>query len=186
MIKDFAFTPAPAPALDGYATCKAECMVNIPADQFFDWYMLEPLENFMLGTLIVPPIIATMACPGPAWGRAGSARKIFFKDGTVALERILTTNLPHSYFYQPWAYTNPVRLMSDYATSTMSVIDEGGKTRIVWDYGFHARYAVLKPFLQAFVSLDWKRNLQNGLKIIKAHLDVHGTSKRIHEVQKAA
>jgi hypothetical protein len=36
--------------------------------------------------------------------------------------------------------------------------------------------------VKLFVTLDWKRNLMNGLKIIKAHLEVHGTSKRIHEV----
>lgn len=186
MIKDFPFTPAPAPAPDSYATCRVECVVDVPANQFFDWYMHEPIENFMHGTLIVPPIVATTPVDGPRWGEPNSARKIFFKDGTVALERILSTDLPRSYHYQPWAFTNPVRLISDYATSTMSAHDENGKTRIVWDYGFHARYAFTKPFLQAFVSLDWKRNLENGLKALKAHLDVYGTSKRIHDVKKAA
>jgi hypothetical protein len=53
MIKDFPFTPAPAPALDGYATCRVECVVDVPANQFFDWYMHEPIENFMHGTLIL-------------------------------------------------------------------------------------------------------------------------------------
>lgn len=180
------FTPAPEPAKDGYATCRVESLINIPAESFFDWYMHEPIENFMLGTLIVPPITGTEALPGPAWGEAGAARKIFFKDGSSSLERILSTDLPRSYSYQPWAYTSPVRLLSDYATSTMNALPEGDTTRIVWDYGFHARNAIAKPLLKGFVSLDWKRNLENGLAVLKKHLEAHGTARRIHEVAKAA
>lgn len=172
---------APDPADNGYATCRVEDVIAVPADSFFDWYMFEPIENFMLGTLIVPPITGTEPIDGPAWGEPGAARKIFFKDGTSSLERILSTDLPRSYSYQPWAYTSPVRFLSDHAVSTMSALPEGDATRIVWDYGFHPKNALAKPLLQGFVSLDWKRNLQNGLNVIKQHLEAHGTAKRIHE-----
>ncbi len=186
MTSTSSFTPAPQPAKDGYATCCVETVINIPADSFFDWYMFEPLENFMMGALIVPRITGTELLPGPAWGQPGAARKILFKDGTSALERILSTDLPRSYSYQPWAYTSPVRLLSDYAICTMSALPQDGKTRIVWDYGFHARNAIAKPLLQGFVSTDWKRNLENGLKVLKQHLETYGTAKRIHEARKAA
>lgn len=179
-------TPAPEPAKDGYATCRVEILIDIPAEKFFDWYIGEPVENFMLGSVMVPAIVATRPLPGPAWGEPGAARQFTFKDGTVASERILSTDFPRSYSYQPWAYDNPVRLLSDYATSTMSALPEGGKTRIVWDYGFHARQGWMVPLLQAFVSLDWSRNLNNGLKVLKSHLETHGTSLHIHEVRKAA
>ena len=176
----------PELAKDGYATCRIETIVDVPADSFFDWYMREPVENFMVGSVMVPPIVATKPLPGPEWGMTGAARHFTFKDGTVALERILSTDLPRSYTYQPWAYDNPIRLLSDHAVSTMSALPEDGKTRIVWDYGFHARQGWMVPLLQAFVSLDWSRNLANGLKIIKAHLEAHGTAQRIHEMKKAA
>lgn len=172
---------APEPAKDGYARCRVEGTIAIPADTFFDWYMYEPLENFMHGAMIVPGIARTEPLPGPEWGKAGSARKIVFRDGSTALERILSTDLPRSYSYQPWAYTNPVRIMSDYAVSDMSAVPEGDGTRIVWDYGFHARSRLFMPLLQAFVSINWSRNLENGLKVFKAHLETHGTAKRIHE-----
>lgn len=182
-----AFTPAPHPADDNnYATCRVEAVIGIRADAFFDWYMHEPIENFMLGTLMVPRITRTEPLPGPAWGEPGAARKIWFKDGTTSLERILSTDLPRSYSYQPWAYTNPVKLISDYATSTMAAVPEGDQCRIVWDYGFHAKYSWARPMLRAFVHLDWKRNLEGGLKVIKAHLETHGTARRIHEAAKAA
>ena len=133
----------------------------------------------MLGTLIVPPITGTEALPGPAWGEPGSARKITFKDGTTSLERILATDLPRSYRYQPWAYTNPVRFLSDYAVSSMRVEPLGGKARVIWDYSFHARNTLAKPFLQLFVTFDWKRNLANGLTVVKEHLETNGPSGRI-------
>ena len=175
------YPPAPEPAKDGYARCRVEGTIAIPADSFFDWYLYEPLENFMHGALIVPGIAATEPLPGPQWPEAGAARKIVFRDGSIALERILSTDLPRSYSYQPWAYTNPVRIMSDYAVSTMNALPDGDGTRIVWDYGFHARSSLFMPLLQAFVSINWTRNLDNGLKVFKQHLETHGTAMRIHE-----
>ncbi len=180
------FTPAPEPAKDGYASCRAETFINMPAAGFLDWYLYEPIENFMFATMIVPAITHCEPLPGPAWGETNSARKIFFKDGTTALERILSLNLPHSYSYQSWAYTSPVKLMSDHAVATMTALSENGGTRIVWDYGFHARHPMLKPAVQGFVSLNWKRHLENGLGVLKRHLETHGTAKRIHDVAKAA
>ncbi len=164
-----------------YAHCRLEEVIDLPAESFFDWYLSEPIENFMLGTLVVPPITGTEALPGPDWGEPGAARKIFFKDGSTALERILSTDLPNGYRYQPWAYTSPVRLLSDYAVSEMRVAPENGKTRLTWNYAFHARNGIALPVLKLFVSLDWKRNLANGLRVLKAHLELHGTDKRIHE-----
>ncbi|MEE9375707.1 MAG: SRPBCC family protein [Rhizobiaceae bacterium] len=174
-----------APLLDSndanYAHCCCEIIIDLKAQDFFDWYMHEPIENFMHGTLIVPPITGTEPLPGPKWGKQGAARKITFKDGTVASEKILSLNLPLEYHYQPWAYNNPVRLLSDYAKSTMRAEPMGDKTRIVWDYSFHARNMVALQPLKLFMMLDWKRNLENGLKVLKAHLEEHGTCKRIHE-----
>lgn len=171
--------PEPHGPGDLYASTSVETVIDIAPDNFFAWYLFEPIENFMLGTLIVPPITATEALPGPAWGEAGSIRKITFKDGTTSLERILSTDLPRSYRYQPWAYTNPVRVLSDYAVSSMRVEPIGGKCRVVWDYSFHARYRFAKPLLQLFVTLDWRRNLANGLKIVKQHLETAGPASRI-------
>ena len=174
---------APAPAAEDalYARCRLEEVIDLPADTFFDWYMHEPIENFMLGTLVVPPITGTELLAGPEWGEPGAARKIHFKDGTTALERILETDLPNGYSYQPWAYTSPVRLLSDYAVSEMRALPEDGKTRIVWDYAFHARNGIALPVLKLFVKLDWKRNLAGGLKVLKTHLETHGTVKQIHD-----
>ena len=95
--------PAPEPDLVGklYASTTVATVIDMPPEDFFAWYLHEPIENFMLGTLIVPPITATQAIPGPEWGKPGSSRKIFFKDGTTSLERILSTDLPRSYKYQP-------------------------------------------------------------------------------------
>ena len=63
----------------------------------------------------------------------------------------------------------------------MQALPEDGKTRIVWDYAFHARNGIALPVLKLFVTLDWKRNLANGLSVLKKHLETHGTDKRIHE-----
>jgi hypothetical protein len=180
------FTPAPELAKDGYATCTVETVIDIPADTFFDWYLFEPVESFMVGSVMVPAIIATQPLESPAWPQPGSTRKYTFKDGTVALEHIVSTNLPRSYSYQAWAYDNPVRFLSDHAKATMSALPEGNKTRVVWEYGFHARQSWMVPLLQIFVSLDWTRNLNNGLKVLKSHLETHGTSHHIDDVKRAA
>ncbi len=182
MSLDFTAAPETDSNSATYACVRVEETIDVPADEFMGWYMFEPIENFMLGTIVVPPITGTEPLPGPAWGEPGAARRIFFRDGTVSLERILSTDFPRGYSYQPWAYTNPVRLLSDHAVSTMRAEPEGAMTRIVWDYGFHARSRMARPLLQLFVSLDWKRNLQGALRALKMHLEVHGTAKRIHEI----
>ena len=61
----------------------------------------------------------------------------------------------------------------------MRVGPEGNKARIVWDYSVHARNSLVKALLHLFVTLDWKRNLANGLKVVKKHLETRGPSRRI-------
>ncbi len=180
---NFASAPSPAGIESGYARCRVEEVFNVPFDGFLEWFVHEPVENFLLGTMIVPAISGTEALAGPAWGMPGSARKIFFKDGSTSLERIVETDFPSSYTYQPWAYTNPVRFLSDYALATASVVNEKNQTRFVWDYGFHARNGLALPLLRAFVRLDWKRNMANGLAVLKKRIEVHGIKHRIHEMQ---
>jgi hypothetical protein len=165
-----------------YAHCRVEETLPIKAETFFDWYMQEPISNFMIGTLIVSPVTGVKSVPGQIFGEPGGNRIVEFKDGTIAYERVLTSDFPRQYFYQPYAFTNPVRLISDHAKATMKAVPEGDHTRIVWDYAFHARHKMFVPILRFFVSMDWARNMRNGLKVIKKHIEVHGTSKHIHEV----
>lgn len=156
----------------------------IPADVFFDWYIGEPIENFMHGTLMVPPIVGTKTTTDGPYGGGGSDRLIFFRDGTLARERVLSTDFPRTFTYQPYAYTNPMRLFSDHAKATMSAFPDGDGTRVVWDYAFHARRKIYLPIVRLFVQMDWKRNLANGLAVLREHLEhleQHGTARRIHE-----
>jgi len=174
-----------APKVDtnesNYAHCRVEEVIDMQATDFFEWYLRQRLENFMKGTMVVPPITGSEALEGPQWGEVDSARKIFFKDGTEALERIIATDFPNGYEYQPWAYTSPVRLLSDFATSNMRAVQDGDQTRIIWDYAFHSKSALALPVLKLFVMLDWKRNLTGGLKIIKQHIEAHGTAVDLHQ-----
>jgi hypothetical protein len=175
-----------APDIDpndkNYAHCRVEEILPVKAEAFFDWYMKEPIKNFMRGTLIVSPVTGEKALPNQTYGVIGHSRFIEFKDRTSAYERVLSTDFPRAYSYQPYAFTNPVRLISDHAKATMTAVPEGDHTRIIWDYAFHARHWMFLPLLRGFVSLDWKRYLKNGLNVIKAHLAVHGVDKRIDEV----
>lgn len=168
------------PVLDtdesNYAHCQVTERVPVSADQFFAWYMKQPIEAFMLGTAFVSPIIGTEPLEGPAFGAIGSRRKIFFKDGTVASEAITSADFPRAYSYLPYAYNNPIRLFSDYAKATMSVVPDGDQTLIVWDYAFHARNRMGLQVVKLFVKLDWARNLGNALKVIRKHLETHGAN----------
>ncbi|QDZ02060.1 hypothetical protein FQ775_17660 [Nitratireductor mangrovi] len=174
--------PALDPDESNYAHCQVVDVLPIRAERFFDWYIDEPIENFMLGTPFVSPVLGCEPLPGDPYGVPGSERLIKFKDGTVARERILSTDFPNSYFYMPYAYDNPIRLFSDHAKGRMTALPEGDNARIVWDYAFHARNRLALNVVKLFVALDWKRNMANGLKVIKAHLAEHGPEKRIHEV----
>ncbi len=175
-----------APDLDlneaNYAHCQVTEILPIPANEFFDWYMKEPPESFMLGTLVVPPIVSTEVISKEKFGTVGSARFFKFKDGTVAYEEVLSANFPEKYSYLPYGYDNPIHFLSDHAKSTMRVEADGENTRVIWDYAFHAKNKFTLPLVKLFVSLDWKRYLTNGLTVIRSHLETHGTSKQIHEV----
>lgn len=176
----------PAPELDldesNYAHCQVTETLSIPAEDFFDWYMKEPIENFMLGTLVVSPVTRVEPLTDIPFGEPGSARLIHFKDRTVARERVLTNDLPKQYSYQPYGYNNPMHLLADYAKATMRIEPYGDGSRIVWDYAFHAKNKAVLPLVKLFVKLDWTRNLKGGLKVIKDHLDANGTSVHIHDV----
>lgn len=179
-----------APQLDSdesnYATCQVSEVMPVAWDAFFDWYMAEPIENFMRGTLIVPPITGTQLVGCDRFLEPGSTRRIAFRDGTIAWETVLSTDFPRSYSYMPYAYTNPMRLFSDHAKATMTVAPEGESARVIWDYAFHARSKAVLPVVKLFVTLDWKRNLSKGLAVIKAHLAEHGTQRRIDQAPAAA
>ncbi len=179
--------PHDAPDIDAdgsnYAHCSVSILIDIKPAEFFEWYTAQRLEDFLLGTLVVPPITHTEMLEGPDWGAKDSARKIFFKDGTVALERITATDYPNSYEYQPWAYTSPVRFLSDYAKARTRALEENGQTRIVWDYAFHCKGSWALPLLKLFVQLDWKRNMTRAMDVIQSHLADHGTALHLNDAK---
>lgn len=176
----------PAPDIDpdesNYAHCQVSEELSVPADAFFDWYMKEPIENFMLGTLVVSPVTGVEPLSDKPFGEVGSARLIHFKDGTIARERVLTNDLPRQYSYQPYGYNNPMHLLADYAKATMRIEPHGEGSRVIWDYAFHAKNKAALPLVKLFVKLDWNRNLTGALKIIKHHLEHHGPTVHIHAV----
>lgn len=174
---------APALTLDDglYAPCRAEIEINMEAKRFFDWYMNEPVENYMLRTLLVPSLTGFEMLEGPDWGKKDSARKLFFTDGTICLERILEEDFPRSYSYQPWAYDNPVSLISNHAHSTMRAEDVDGCTRIVWDYAFHAKNRICLPPLKLFMAGNWRPHLEAALARMRDHLETAGPDVHMHE-----
>jgi hypothetical protein len=175
---------APEVDLDdaNYAHCQVTETFQIHPDQFLKWLLNEPLENFMLGTMVVSPIVGTELLSEEAYGAAGTSRLIHFKDKTIAKERVLSENFPESYSYQAYGYNNPIRFLADYAKAAMRVEADGENTRLIWDYAFHSKNKAALSVVKLFVSLDWKRNMTNALAIVKAHLEEHGPSVHIHEV----
>ncbi len=177
----------PIPEIDpdesNYAHCQVTEILPIAADTFFDWYMAEQPENFMRGTMLVSPMVGVEQLSAEPFGAPGTTRLFHFKDGTVAREIVLASDFPRKYSYQPYGYDNPIHFLSDHAKATMRADpNSDGTTLVTWDYAFHAKNKFALPPVGLFVSLDWKRNLANALKVIKAHLEVYGTSRQMGEV----
>ncbi len=176
----------PVPTIDpdesNYAHCRVVETLPIAADSFFEWFMAEKPENLMRGTVLVSPVIRTEKLTAEPFGAPGTSRMFYFKDGTIAREVILSSDFPREYSYQPYGYDNPIHILSDYAKATMRAEPEGDRTRVIWDYAFHAKNKYALQPVKLFVSFDWKRNLTNALKVMKAHLEVHGASKQIDDV----
>lgn len=177
----------PAPPLDpneaNYARCQVTEVLPVPFGTFFDWYFVEPVEHFMRGTVTVAAITSVENIPGFTYGRPREPRIYHFRDGTRAYEHVLESNFPHGYSYQSWAFTNPVKFICDHAKARMRAEPDGtGRTKITWDYAFHARNRLVLPFLQLFVGVEWRRSMRSVLGILKAHLARHGTTSQIHDV----
>jgi len=177
----------PIPPVDkdeaNYAHCQVSEVFPIPAEEFFAWYMAEKPENFMKGTLLVSPVTGVEPLSEEPFGPTGTTRLFHFKDGTIAREVVLSNKFPKEYSYQPYGYDNPICHLSDYAKATMSVEPHAEGCRVVWDYAFHAKNKYALQVVKIFVSLDWKRNLENALGIIKNHFEIHGTSKHMDETK---
>ncbi|MGB6118788.1 MAG: SRPBCC family protein [Mesorhizobium sp.] len=179
-----------APEIDpveiNYAHCQVTEYLPIKADDFFDWYLSQPMENFMPGSLIVPAIATTDNVGAHSYGSVGSTRRIKFKNGKTAYERVFYTNFPRSYSYQPYAYMIPISLFSDYAKATMTVLPEGDGCKVVWDYAFHARNSLSLNFVRLFVKLEWTRYLSSALELMRNRLEQQTASAQGHGAGRVA
>jgi len=160
-----------------YAHCQVSETLPIAPDSFFDWFMNEPPENLMLGTLLVSPMTGTEPLSEEGFGAPGTKRMFHFKDGTIAREVMLETDLPKRISYQPYGYNNPICFLSDHAKASMRVDPHKDGALITWDYAFHAKNKFALQLVKLFVSLDWKRNLRNALKVMKSKLEDMGVSE---------
>lgn len=164
-----------APELDpdnsNYAHCQLVDILPIPADKFLDWFLAVPLEDYMLGSMIVPVITGTRPLSEKPYGTAGTSRIIDFRDKSECRECIISTDFPNSYFYQPYGFTSPLRFLSDHAKSTMhcEAVDKD-TTRIVWDYAFHARNKIALQLIRIFVKVDWMRYMKGAIDTLKVQL----------------
>ena len=172
----------PAPAIDAAANYASHTVVReFPMDRvtLMEWmrpsgFQSEDPNGFGRIVLameptdaITPPVEATYFTG--QWPEAGAVRRIGFPDGHVALERVLTNDLPASFTYQTWGYTTKAGRNIDYVLGEQ-IFDElpDGTTRMTWTYSLKPTQGWKRRFVQGFVDSDVGPFLEQAMDVVVA------------------
>lgn len=159
------------PASSKYPQTTVTTIVDAPIGQAFDYIAPIYLPHIFPGAGLIPGITDTSVREG--WNKAGLTRTVYFADGSICQETMLTYNAPTSFSYKNEQFTSPVlgALMHRFEGEWLFTELGDGRTQIKWTYRTIPKNYFARLFVRAVLIRFFKKMLQQALDISKQDLE---------------
>ena len=159
------------PAQKGnFPVARVETTINYPIEGAFEYMVPMDLEHIFTPYKNLPGIDSTSN--EEPWYYPGMHRTIYFDDGSISQEYLLTVT-PHSSFtYKVVDFTSPLRGLVKQINGQWTFTEsKTGSTYISWAYEFEPKHFIARFLINTVVKKRIKVPMQNALNIMKEELE---------------
>ena len=145
--------------------CRAEVVVDRPVSEVFERAAArtEGLARYFTGNApLVPAIAHARLVDASDPPRAGVLREVKLGDGSRIVERVLAFEAPTLHRYEMAEMNRMQRLFCSNMIGEWRFADEGGRTRVTWDYTIFQQ-GVLGALVGKLVARSFERAMQRCL-----------------------
>lgn len=115
-------------------------------------------------------VVKTVVNKGP-YTTVGASRTVYFDDGSTIVEQ-LTEFDPFSYYaYSVTDITNALRHLTNLGYGQWWFEERAAVTHVKWTYSFVPKNVVARLFLSVFLSLFYKKFMNQALQLAKGQLE---------------
>ncbi len=153
-----------------YPQTKIIMTVNAPIDSAFNYIVPVDLSHIFRRYKNLPAITKTDETE--KWIKAGLTRTIYFEDGSISKETLISV-VPHSSFsYKVENFTSQLRFLAkriegDWVFTELS----NGQTKIEWTYKIVPKNFLARGLIKLVLLKNIRGLLTNALTILKADLE---------------
>ena len=160
----------------GVITRTAEIDIDSSIDKVFNYISAEEsLTKFLKKYGPIHAVEKHETHKGP-WTMPGAYRTLYFESGDTLREDLLIFN-PFTYFaYSISEFSNVTKHLSGIAYGQFAFTTRENKTHVTWTYSFKPKNFFTAIPLSIFMSLYFKKYMQQGLKISKG--DIEGSESK--------
>lgn len=142
---------------DGHRLSAAvETVVQGGLEAVFDFLTAEDvLPKVLPGYGVLPGVVGTRDLTGP-WDTPGSTRTVLLADGSNAREEVLAFERPRCFRYRIDRFSFALRHFATHGEGQFRFEEVvPGRTRVKWQYTFHAKNAPSALLLNLLVKTQW-------------------------------
>ncbi|MEO6453911.1 MAG: SRPBCC family protein [Ginsengibacter sp.] len=155
----------------GVITTTAEIEIDSPIHKVFNYISAEKsLTKFLKKYGPIHAVKSAEMHKGP-WSVPGAYRTLHFESGDTLREELLIFQ-PYTYFaYSISEFSNVTKHLSDIAYGQFSFKTKEDKTHVTWIYSFKPKNFFTRILLSIFMSLYFKKYMQQGLQLSKKDIE---------------
>jgi hypothetical protein len=144
--------------------------INAPTTSAFNYIVPVDLSHIFKRYKQLPAITNTSVKEG--WTKPGLTRIVYFEDGSIAQESLLTVISNTSFSYKIENFTSQLRFMAKRIEGDWQFIDLGnGQTKIEWTYKVVPKNFITSRIIKTFLIKTIRGLLINALTILKDDLE---------------
>jgi hypothetical protein len=145
-------------------------IINSPTDTAFSYIVPVKLAHIFKKHKRFPAVTKTNETE--MWNKAGLTRTVYFEDGTIATESLISVVPSQSFSYKIENFTSSFRKLAKQIEGEWLFTNIGnGQTKIEWVYKIIPKNFLTGQIVKWFVLTDLKVLLTSALTILKKDLE---------------
>jgi hypothetical protein len=157
-----------------WAQYTVEDTINVPIDRYWNLSFKFNLEE--IGSVgdykELPKITGTTPVKGD-FSKVGHSRRVHFDTGQTLLESIIEWENPESFAYELTEIGIDLKKVAKRARGHFRHYSvSGGKTRVVWTYGFHQKNFIFKWLIKRYIKTTHKFWMKDTLSEMKRQAEL--------------